>query len=206
VVQGQLQDTDRNLKDPVHKLFLGSCVLMTLDWSLLGQEFEQKWLLHVLTYVSALPEDQLFSGGIWVWSAEAQDQLQIQMGSRRILFQSAPQFLHPDVPSWISWYRSGGLNCAHRCASTPWIPPLSLLFLSMECYGLVLLFLCLFSVWMIGELGLSIDECRVKVSPLLTSGVYCVILSFSCQGSASARRGVLRKVVWEWWKERLEAK
>jgi hypothetical protein len=49
---------------------------MALGMSLLGQEFEQKWwsYLSTLTGMSTLLGDQFSPGGIWVWSAVAQDQ------------------------------------------------------------------------------------------------------------------------------------
>jgi hypothetical protein len=52
------------------QLFLGSCVLMALGGSLLGQEFEQKWWSE-LTGVPVLLGNQLFPNGIWVWRAVA---------------------------------------------------------------------------------------------------------------------------------------
>ena len=50
-------------------------------------------ILAVLTGVLALFGDQLSPGGIWVWSAMAQDQPLAQTGTGRILSKSAPQFL-----------------------------------------------------------------------------------------------------------------
>ena len=51
-------------------LFLGSCVLKSLGRSLRAEVV----VLPVLTGVPTLLVDQLFPGGIWVWSAVAQDQ------------------------------------------------------------------------------------------------------------------------------------
>jgi hypothetical protein len=43
--------------------------------------------------VSVLLGDQFPSGGIWVWSTMAQDQLQAQTDTGRIMSQAVPWFL-----------------------------------------------------------------------------------------------------------------
>jgi hypothetical protein len=53
-------------------------------------------VLPVLTDLSALLGDQLSPSGILVWSAVTQDQLLVQMETRRILSQVAPRLLCPD--------------------------------------------------------------------------------------------------------------
>jgi hypothetical protein len=59
----------------------------------------------MLTGVSALPGDQLYPSGVWVWRAVAQNQIRalwhrvssrVQMDSRRNLSQASPQFLCPE--------------------------------------------------------------------------------------------------------------
>ena len=82
--------------------------------------------------VPALLGYQLSPGGIWVWSAEAQDQLQAQMETGSILTQAAPQFLCPESSRWVPLSRSGGLTCAHSLVSTPGKPTLSRRYLRLE--------------------------------------------------------------------------
>jgi hypothetical protein len=62
----------------------------------LGQGILSEVLVFpVLAGVSALLGDQLSTNSIWVWSSVAQDLLQVQMETGRILSQTAPQFLCP---------------------------------------------------------------------------------------------------------------
>jgi hypothetical protein len=49
----------------------------------------------------------------------------IQMETRRILAQTAPQFLCPEGPRWVPLSRSGDLTCAHSLVNIPGIPALS---------------------------------------------------------------------------------
>ena len=53
-------------------------------------------VLPVLTDESTLLGEQLSPEGIWIWSAVAQDQLQAQMETRRILSPAIPWFLCSD--------------------------------------------------------------------------------------------------------------
>ena len=62
--------------------------------------------LPVLTGVLALLGDQLSSGGIWIWSAVAQDQLWGQTETRGLPSQAAPQFLSPEGSMQVLMSRS----------------------------------------------------------------------------------------------------
>ena len=64
----------------------------------LVQKFEQKWS-YLCLQVLALLGDQLSPGGIWVWSAIAQDQLWAQSETRRQL--SLPLLLPPKIFRFI---------------------------------------------------------------------------------------------------------
>ena len=93
-------------------------------------------VLPVLTVVLALMGDQLSPGGIWVWSAESQDQLLAHTETGSILSPAVPWFMCPEGSWWVYLNRSGGLMCAHRLVSTPGRFALSLLwYLGIECCG-----------------------------------------------------------------------
>ena len=92
-------------------------------------------VLPVLTGVSALLRDHLFPDDIWVWKTVAQDQLQVQMETRRILSQAASQFLCPEGSGQVLQKISGGLLCVHRCASRPGRPAFSCQYFLMEHCG-----------------------------------------------------------------------
>ena len=92
-------------------------------------------VLPVLTGVSVLLGDQLFLGGIWVWSAVAQDKLWDQGETIRLLSQGAPWFLCPQVSRYVPLRRSGDLTCSHRLVSTPGRLALFQWYLCMERCG-----------------------------------------------------------------------
>jgi hypothetical protein len=92
----------QKLEGSCPQLFLGSYVVMALGRCFLDQELEQKWLvvLPMLTGVSALLGDQLSPGGILVWRAVAQGQLQGADKNKRTLSWTAPWFLCPKGSGW----------------------------------------------------------------------------------------------------------
>jgi hypothetical protein len=88
-------------------------------------------LSFLQTCVSGLLGDQLSLGWVWVWRTVAQGQHQ---GADRNLKDPVPGCSLVPVSLWLwagpSWAkklsRSGDFTCAHRCASTPGRPALSL--------------------------------------------------------------------------------
>jgi hypothetical protein len=90
--------------------------------------------------VSVLPGHQFFLGWIWVWIAVEQGQL---WGTHRNLKDPVLGCSLVPVSWWLwaglSWARnltrSGGLTCAHRCASTPGRPVLSQLYFGVDHCG-----------------------------------------------------------------------
>jgi hypothetical protein len=94
------------LKGSCPRLFLHSCVLMVLGRS----HRAEVEVSPLLSGMSALLGYQLSSGGIWVWRAVEQGQLQVQVETGRILFQAALQFLCPEGSGWVPQSRSGGLT------------------------------------------------------------------------------------------------
>ena len=110
------------------QLFLGSCVLMALGRSLLGQKFEYKWWFYLCSQVcwlswetSSLPA--VFGyGALWhmissrccdIGSASSADV------TEKILSQAVPQFLCPEGSGRVPRSRSDGLTCAYRLVYTP---------------------------------------------------------------------------------------
>ena len=85
--------------------------------------------------VSVILGDRFIPGGIWVWIAVTQNQLQVQTEPRRILSQADPQFLCPEGSGQVPLSRSGGLTCACRHVSTPGRPAHSQWCLCMESYS-----------------------------------------------------------------------
>jgi hypothetical protein len=121
----------RKQKGSCPKLLLSSCVLRAPVRSL-GAEVV---VLPVLTGMSTFMRDQLSPGHTWVWSTVAQDQLQVQMETGRILLQADFQFLCPDGSRQVPLRRSGGLTCVHRVVYTPGRPAFSLWYLDMDHCG-----------------------------------------------------------------------
>ena len=78
-------------------MFLGSCVLMTLGWSLLGQEFEQKWWSYLCSQVCEHSWETSFLlevfgyGELWHRISSRE-----QIETERILSPAVPWFLYPD--------------------------------------------------------------------------------------------------------------
>jgi hypothetical protein len=79
------------------RLFLGSCVLMALGGSLLGQEFDQKCWSYLCSQVF---QHSLETSSLWeefgLWRVVVKGQLQVQMETERILSQATPLFLCPE--------------------------------------------------------------------------------------------------------------
>ena len=89
----------------------------------------------MLEGVSALLGDQLSPGGICVCSAVAQDQLLVQIETRRLLSQASHRFLCPEGSRRVPLSSSDGFTCAHRLVCTPRRLALSQCYLGMEPCG-----------------------------------------------------------------------
>ena len=74
-------------------MFLPLPLAIWLSLVLAGLAVSDCGLSLLQACVSVLLGDQFSLGGIWVWRAVAQGQLQAQMETRRIPSQAAPQFL-----------------------------------------------------------------------------------------------------------------
>ena len=69
-------------------MILGSCVLMALSRSLLGQEFEEKWWSYLCMQVCRHSWET--SSFLVVFVNVAQDQVWVQVETRRLLSQGPP--------------------------------------------------------------------------------------------------------------------
>ena len=86
----------------------------------------------MLAGVLALLGDQLSPGGICICSAVAQDQLWVQMETRRLLSQAASWFLWPEGWGRVPMSSSHGFTCAHRHVHTTERLAVSWRYLGME--------------------------------------------------------------------------
>ena len=92
---------------------LGFCCLplpltIWLSLVLAGLAVSDYGLYLLQACVSVLLGDQFSPGGIWVWRTMAQDQLQVQTETGRILPQADPQFLCPEGSGQVPLSSSGG--------------------------------------------------------------------------------------------------
>ena len=121
-------------------MFLPLPLAIWLSLVLAGLAVSDSGLSLLLTCVSELLGDQFSPRGIWVWRAMPQDQLWVQMETRRILSLALPWFMCPDDSGRVPprpgiLTESGCLTCAQRCISTPGRPVLFWKNLGMECCG-----------------------------------------------------------------------
>jgi hypothetical protein len=109
------------------RLFLGSCVLMALGRSLLGQEFEEQWWSYLCSQVCRYSWESSSLLVVFGYGA-----LWHNISSRcKRKPEAAPLFLCAEGYGWVPLSSSGGLTCTHRLVHTPGRPAFSLLYLGM---------------------------------------------------------------------------
>ena len=93
-------------------------------------------VLPVLAGVLALLGDQLSPGDICVWRAVAQDQLQVQTETGRLLSQTTSQFLCHEGSGRVPLSSNDVFTCNHRLVCTPRRLALSQYYLGNSLAGL----------------------------------------------------------------------